>query len=193
LEDTSVAESDSNQCNDTGKEVGPDKKADVLQSTFHHYYSMAMDHYTKAGNVSQLLLAVVSAMFIMIGYNDKIDGGATDIIGGFMVMSLGLFGAIWAGRQMERYRFWEFIALKYQNDLKGIFPDLKMREEHEPKDDKHLKEPTPQKCCVKLVNCLWHFFGWVQDRYLWIILHVIIMVMGALVFAVALYRAVFPD
>jgi hypothetical protein len=66
-----------------------DKKADILQAYVEQYYRMAMDHYTKAGTMSQILLGFVTAMLVIIGYDNHINGSLLDIMGATMVFIIG--------------------------------------------------------------------------------------------------------
>ena len=106
------------------EEVPVDKQAEILQDTFKHYYSMAMDHHTKAGTTSNMLLIIVGAIISLIGL-DNTSSGIVGRIGGLAVLVIGLFGAVWVLKQHERYHFWEHIAYEYQNELKKIMPSLK--------------------------------------------------------------------
>ena len=163
------------------------KKADIFQANFEHYYRMAMDHYTKAGTTSHILLGVVSAILIVIGYDKQLGGSNIDIICATMIIVIGFFGTVWAGRQMERYRFWEFIALKYQEELIKIMPELRKYDDYKP-DKQHLDKDLDEnrffeRCFLKP---LWHFFAFWKDRYLWIVLHILIMLFGAVLLSLAL-------
>lgn len=84
--------------------------------------------------LSQILLGVVTAMLVIIGYDNHINGSLLDIMGATMVFIIGGFGSVWAARQMERYRYWEFIAFTYQKKLKKLVPELHKRTEHAPDD-----------------------------------------------------------
>ena len=66
-----------------------DKRADILQASFEHYYKMAMDHHTKAATTSNLLLIIVGALITLVGHDNNINDIA-DLVGG-LVLSLSEF------------------------------------------------------------------------------------------------------
>lgn len=175
-----MKDSDSKKLNERARYVTTDKEAEVLQANFEHYYQMAIDHYTKAGTTSHILLAIVSALFVLIGYDKKILYSRIDVISAILVMFIGAFGAVWAGRQMERYRYWESIALQYQEKLEKIIPDFKRRKKYR----------TEAKIDSKkvFIRPFGSFVSLVRDPYLWVILHLFILGMGG----VLLYFALSP-
>ena len=154
--------------------VKPDKRADILQGSFEHYYRMAMDHHTKAATTSNLLLIIVGAFIALVGHDNKLNEGI-DVIGGVGIFIIGLFGAVWVLKQHERYVFWQMIATKYQENLASIVPGLKTGAEYA------AEYATPE------VN---KEFGWISekkwDRRLWIIFHSIVAFIGV---CIAVYAA----
>ncbi len=152
---------------DKNKYVSVDKRADVLQATFEHYYRMAMDHHTKAATTSNILLVIVGALLVLVGLDEKICCSGVDIGSAIAVILIGLFGAVWAWKQHERYHYWEFIAIKYQQELKKIMPGLETRHSYKNGAVAYAKDQFG------------HFFAeTLKDRWLWVILHFIIVVMG---------------
>jgi len=161
-----------NRISNTGEAVeyvNTDKRADILQGTFLHYYSMAMDHHTKAGTTSSMLLFIVGALLGLIGLDNKIHGMA-DLLSGLAIMIMGMFGCIWALKQHERYYYWERIAYEYQNELMKITPGLKPG--HKDGEYAQLAREASTKKFGLLVARV------VRDEYLWVSLHVVVAVIG---------------
>jgi hypothetical protein len=146
--------------------VGPEKTADILQATFEHYFRMAMDHHTKAGTTSNILLAIVGALLVLVGL-DKRMCGAVDLGAALAVCGIGLFGAVWAWKQHERYHFWEHIAYEYQKELTKIVPMLKTG---------YAYENGAQEAAAEKFGSL--FARTILDRYLWVSLHGIVTLIG---------------
>jgi len=143
-----------------------DKSADILQATFKHYYEMAMDHHTKATTTSNILLVIVGAIIALVGFDGEVCG-VVDAGGGVAVFVIGLFGAVWAWKQHERYHHWEYIAKEYQKELAEIVRMLKTGDEY--------KEGANEAAAKKFSN---FFARKLSDRYLWVSLHVIVAVIG---------------
>ena len=95
--------------------VNVDKRADILQGTFKHYFDMAMDHHTKATTTSNILIIIVGALIGLVGLDNTVGGGV-DLVSGFAVCGIGIFGALWAWKQHERYHYWEYIAYEFSPD-----------------------------------------------------------------------------
>jgi hypothetical protein len=108
--------------------VSTDKRADILQGTFEHYYGMAMDHHTKAGTTTNILLGIVAAVLVLLGYDEKVCRDFVDIGATVAVIIIGLFGAAWVWKQIERYKYWAFIADRYQAQLIEIWPEFNSRD-----------------------------------------------------------------
>ena len=156
--------------------VSADKRADILHATFKHYFDMAMDHHTKAGTTSNMLLIIVGASLGIVGLDGTV-GGVMDLAGGFAVTTIGLFGVAWAWKQHERYHYWEHIAYEYQKELARIMPGL-MTAEAGSAYDIAARDHT-----VKLFP---RFIArGVKDRYLWVWLHIFIAIIGILLIAVS--------
>ena len=146
--------------------VNLEKRADILQSTFEHYFKMAMDHHTKAATTSNILLIIVAAVVGLIGLDNQI-GGSIDFVGGLAVFIIGLFGMVWARKQHERYHFWAHIAHQYQEELTNIVPLLKTGEDYYD----GAQEATAKE--------FWPLFSKrIKDRYLWVSLHFFVAVLG---------------
>jgi hypothetical protein len=146
--------------------VALEKSADILQSTFEHYYKMAMDHHTKAATTSHILLIIVAAIITLVGL-DKAICGPVDIGSAIGVILIALLAAMWAWKQHERYHYWENIASKYQEELIKIVPMLQPR---------LVYDAAAQESATKMF--LPFFATTLQDRYLWPIVHGIIAVIG---------------
>jgi hypothetical protein len=145
-------------------QVNLEKRADILQQTFEHYYRMAMDHHAKAATTSNILLIIVAALIGFIGMDNKL-GGSLDILSGFAVSIIGLFGVVWSWKQQERYEFWEQIAYKYQEALVNIVP---------------LNPATAYYACAKesTAKKFGPHFAEIHDRVLWVALHFFIVLIG---------------
>jgi hypothetical protein len=168
-------ESDSKQVDKNTKHVCVDKKADILQATFEHYYGMAMDHHTKAATTSNILIVIVGAILVLVGFDKEICRSVVDVGSAIAVMLIGLFGAVWARKQHERYHYWEFIAIEYQKELKKIMPELETRHAYKNGAEAYAEEQFG------------HFFAkTLKDRYLWVILHVIVVVIGIVLLILSL-------
>jgi len=153
-----------------------DKSADILQATFKHYFDMAMDHHTKAGTTSNMLLIIVGAIIGLVGF-DNIVSGEVDFVGGFAVMIIGAFGAVWAWKQHERYHYWEHIAYEYQKELTRIVPELRTAEAGSAYDlaaRDHTMKLFPRFIASR-----------VKDRYLWVWLHIFVVVIGIVLMVVS--------
>ena len=156
--------------------VTVDKSADILQATFKHYFDMAMDHHTKAGTTSSMLLIIVGAIIGFVGF-DNIVGGMVDFVSGFALLIIGSFGAVWAWKQHERYHHWEHIAYAYQKELTRIMPELKTAEAGGAYDlaaQDHSLELFPRFIARK-----------VKDRYLWVWLHIFVVAIGIVLMVVS--------
>lgn len=161
--------------NDTGKSdvlkgFKASDKVSLLQANFEQYYRMAMDHYTKAGTTSQILLGIAGAVIVVVGYDKSITSDSVDKASAWLIMLIGLFGAVWAGRQMQRYRYWQAIALAYHKEIQGIWPDFKTKDEY--------SSVAFDESVTTFPGILGCFFARVKDRYLWVILHVFIFIIG---------------
>ena len=84
-----MTENESKQVDEKSKFVSVDKKADILQSTFEHYYRMAMDHHTKAGTTSNIILVIVGAILVLVGLDGGICRSEVDIISAIALILLG--------------------------------------------------------------------------------------------------------
>ncbi|UCF91078.1 MAG: hypothetical protein JSW39_22795 [Desulfobacterales bacterium] len=155
-----------------------DKEADILQSNFEHYYRMAIDHYTKAGSTSHILLIIVGALLAIIGYDKNICCTQIDIVCSILVIFVGFFGVVWSGRQMTRYRYWETIALEYQKPLEKIVPNFRRR--------CHYRNKAKMESKKTFVSPLGTFFACIPDRYLWILLHFFIILFGVVLLGISL-------
>lgn len=170
-----MTENESKQADEKSKFVSVDKKADILQANFKHYYGMAMDHHTKAGTTSNIILVIVGAILILVGLDRGICRSEVDIVSAIALISLGLFGAAWAWRQNERYRYWEFIAIAYQKEIQKIMPELKTRCDYRDKAKEHVKKKFRP-----------FFTDTLEDRYLWVLLHLFIIIIGAAILILSL-------
>ena len=157
--------------------VSMDKSADILQATFKHYFDMAMDHHTKAGTTSNILLFIVGAVIGFVGFDNMVSG-MVDFVGGFAVTVIGVFGAIWAWKQHERYHYWEHIAYQYQKALTRIVPGLKTAETGSAYDRAaraHTLKLFPRFIASR-----------VKDRYLWVYLHGLVVAIGIALMAASI-------
>ena len=111
----------------TGNVINLDKRADILQATFEHYYKMAMDHHTKAITTSNILLILVAAILTLVGLDKQVCydvDNVVDVGSAIGVIVIALLGAGWAWKQHERYQYWEYIARQYQEELTNIVSGL---------------------------------------------------------------------
>jgi hypothetical protein len=172
-----MSESSNKQQVRSTKYVSLEKSADILQGAFKHYYEMAMDHHTKAGTTSNMLLIIVGAIIGLIGFDNKI-GGIMDLAGGFAVLIIGIFGAVWAWKQHERYCYWEHIAYEYQEELIKITPELKTAQSG--KDyARHAQDAAAKKFGAILARRI-------DDLYLWVFLHCIVAAIGIMLITVSI-------
>ncbi|NIT61359.1 MAG: hypothetical protein GWN00_35685 [Aliifodinibius sp.] len=148
--------------------VSPDKKADVLQATFKHYFDMAMDHHTKAGTTSHILLIIVGAIITLVGLEQT--GAEVDKAAGLAICLIGLFGAVWARKQHERYFYWEHIANKYQEELAELLSDFKTGSYYYEYGRKAAKDGG------------YGITNRIRDRHLWVSLHLIVAIIGLSLF-----------
>ena len=151
-------------------EISRDKKADILQSTFEHYYKMAMDHHTKAATTSNILIVIVGALLVIVGLDKQICRSPEDIGSAITMILIGFIGAAWAWKQHERYLYWECYSKYYQIDLKKLMPEFKTKEDYY--DD--------AKNYIKGKGRIMAFFADRKDSYFWVLLHIIVMLMGIL-------------
>jgi hypothetical protein len=149
--------------------VSVDKSGDILQDTFKHYFEMAMDHHTKAGTTSNILLIAIGAIIGLVGLENT--------IGGVAMLVIGLFGAVWTWKQHERYHYWQHIAYEYQKELTKIMPELKTAAVG---GDYHR---AAQDAAAKAFGPL--FARRIHDKYLWVSLHGIIAVIGIVLIVVS--------
>ena len=154
--------------------VTVDKRADILQATFEHYYEMAMDHLTKAATTSNILLIIVGAIITLVGFDQKVCG-VVDLGGAISVIVIALFGAAWVWKQLERYCHWAYIAYEYQKELTKIVPMLKTGKDYY--DD-------AQKAAVKDFGDF--FAKKIEAGSLWVFLHGIIAVIGVGLLAISI-------
>ena len=156
--------------------VSVDKRADILQSTFLHYFSMAMDHHTKAATTSNILLIFVGASVGLVSL-DNLIGGVVDFGAGLAMTIIGIFGAVWSFKQHERYYYWQHIAYEYQKELIKIMPGLETAEESGAYD-RRAKAASAEKFTPL-------FAERIHDRYLWVSLHGLVVVMGVVLMVVS--------
>jgi hypothetical protein len=155
--------------------VSVDKRADILQATFKHYYDVAMDHHTKAATISSILLILVAAIIGgVVGHAGKV-GDMVAFGGGLAVFLIGVFGAVWAWKQHERYHYWQHIAYEYQNKLKTIVPGLKTGQAY---------YNAALEATVKEFGSI--FAKKISDRYLWVSLHSIVAAIGFFLMVVSM-------
>jgi len=164
-----MPESDNKKHKRSPEYVSVDKSGDILQETFKHYFGMAMDHHTKAGTTSNILLIAIGAIIGLVGLEN--------IVGGFAVLVIGLFGVVWTWKQHERYHYWQHIAYEYQKELTKIMPELKMAEVGGDYDR------AAQDDAAKAFGPL--FAKRIHDKYLWVSLHAIIAVIGMVLIVVS--------
>ena len=150
------------------------KQAEILQSTFEHYYGMARDHYAVTATTSNLLILIVSAILVMVGIDQEICKSPVDLGGAIAIFLIGAFGAIWALKQKERYCYWAFYAHKYSEELEAIMPGRKTRKEYRKEAKKH----TKKKFGRFVAEC-------VKDSHLWVYLNLIILLIGSGLFLYA--------
>lgn len=168
-------ESNSNQVNENTKHVSVNQRAAILQATFEHYYGMAMDHHTKAATTSNILLVIVGAILVLVGFDTSICRSVVDIGSAVAVTLIGIFGAVWVRKQHERYHYWEFIAIEYQKELKKIVPGLETR---------HAYKNGAEAAAEKQFG---HFFAkTLKDLHLWVMLHVLVAAMGIVLLLLSL-------
>ena len=148
------------------EQASVDARANVLNSTFQHYFRMAMDHHAKAGTTSNFLLVIVGAIISFVSL-DNINGGTVNIVSGLAVFVLGLFGGVWTWKQHERYAYWQHIAHEYQKELVKIVPGLKFERTYRPGAKDTSTEKYNYFFAVKL-----------HERWLWVSLHGFISVLG---------------
>lgn len=146
--------------------AGVKKTADILQSTFEHHYRMAMDHHTKAGSTSNILLIIIGALVTLLGFDKELCGNF-DLGCAIAIIVLGLFGMVWVWKQHERYYYWAHIAKKYQEELTKIAPMLKPEDVY--KSD--VQKETAKRFLRIFVRHM--------DPFLWLFMHFFVVIMGA--------------
>lgn len=167
--------SGSEQADEIADRTGVEWKAGILQATFEHHYRMAMDHHTKGGTTSQILLVIVGAILVLVGYDKEICRTVVDIGSAIAVMLIGSFGAVWVLKQHERYHYWEFIAIEYQKELKKIIPELETRHAYKNGAEAYAEDQFGR-----------FFAKTLKDRYLWVGLHVIVVAIGIVILILSL-------
>ena len=170
-------ENDKPQHDRNHRHVSIDKSADIFQSTFKHYFEMAIDHHTKAATTSNILLIIVGAIIGLVGLDQAI-GGMVDFVGGLAVLVVGLFGAMWARKQHERYYYWQHIAYEYHKELSKIMPELKTAEVGS------AYAHGAQDAAAKEFGPL--FAKRIHDRYLWVSLHGLVAVIGIVIMVISI-------
>ena len=150
----------------SGAQVSPDTRASILHATFKHYFEMAMDHHTKAATTSSFLLIIVGAIISFVSLDGKI-GGTVDFVSGLAVFVIGLFGAVWAWKQHERYYFWQHVAYEYQKELQKVVPGLKTGEAY---------YDGAENAAAERYTSL--FAKTIHERWLWVSLHGIVAAIG---------------
>jgi hypothetical protein len=174
------AESDRNQHTENSDKLHLDKRADILQAFCVHYYNMAMDHHTKAATTTNILLLVVAAIITVVGFDKQICG-IVDLGGAIGVLLIGLFGVVWVWRQHDLYFFWEYIAEKYQGELKKIAPMFRTKQDYQGNMKKAIrKKARSVGACEQKRRVL------SLDRVLWIFPHVIVAIGGVFLLWVVL-------
>lgn len=149
-------------------EVDINKRADVLQATFEHFYGIAMAHHEKAATTSNILLVIVGALFVLVGLDEQVCPSPVDIGSAIGIMIIGAFGAVWARKQHERYHYWRVIASEYQDDLQEIVVGLKTRSDYDGKARDSARRAFGSTFAETL-----------KDRHLWVSLHLIVAGLGA--------------
>ncbi|MDX1415141.1 MAG: hypothetical protein R3293_13170 [Candidatus Promineifilaceae bacterium] len=153
-----------------------DTQANILQGTFSHYYNVALDHHSKATSNTNILLAVLAAILVLVGLDNEVCPDAIDIGSTIGIMVIGLFGFVWTLKQHERYQYWKFIALEYQKEIIDLMPgNLKS-----PDDYKDLAQRKAEKIFFHSLGSIISEEGFLKDRRLWAILHLGIMLFGYL-------------
>lgn len=160
---------------------GREKVVDVLQGTFEHYHDVALDHHTKAGTTSNILLVLVGAVLVLIGSDDKVCDSFIDIWGAVAIIALGIFGVVWSLKQHERYQYWKFIAERYQEELVSILASsfYKKRSDYDEYAMGEAKKKFP------ILGWFLTEKGVLKDRRLWALLHVFVIFLGGILFYLA--------
>jgi hypothetical protein len=161
-----MSEGDEKQHNEDSGHVSLEKRADILQATFEHYYKMAMDHHTKAATTSHILLIIVAAIITLVGLDKDVCGGV-DIVSAIGVTLIALLGAMWAWKQHERYFYWTYFAYKYQEKLTSIVPMLQPRRDY---------RYGAREAAAKTFSSF--FARTLEDRFLWPIVHGVVAAIG---------------
>jgi hypothetical protein len=177
-----MPEGDKTQQNENAGHVSLDKRADILQATFKHYYDMAMDHHTKAATTSHILLIIVAAIITLVGFDKEVCRGVVDIGSAIGVILIAFLGAMWAWKQHERYHYWEYIACKYQEKLIHMVPMLQPRRTYDRDAETSAAEDFYPFFAKKL-----------KDRFLWPIAFVVIAVIGLGLLVVSILNPCRPD
>jgi hypothetical protein len=147
--------------------VNPEKRADILQATFEHYYGIANDHLGMAATTSNILLVIIGAILVLVGVDREVCGSPVDVGSAIAVILIGLFGALWTWKQHQKYYFWKHTADNYQRELTEIVPGLKQGDEYEKDAIKKSGEEFRPWFAEKL-----------YVRHLWVGLHLIVVFTG---------------
>jgi|SRR5215212_5285673 len=165
-----MLEDDKKQHNGNSGYVSPDKRADILQATFEHYYKMAMDHHTKAATTSNILLILVAAILTLVGLDKVVCRDVVDVGSAIGVIVIALLGAGWAWKQHERYQYWEYIAYQYQEELTNIVSGLHT--------GRYYYDAAQEDAAQKFRSFRSFFARKLKERYLWPIVFGVIAVIG---------------
>jgi hypothetical protein len=157
----------------SGNDVSLDKRVDILHATFKHYFDMALDHHTKAGTTSHILLIIVTALIALAGQEQT--GELAGLTIGCTIFFIGLFGMVWVRKQHERYFYWQHIAYRYQRELAKIVPNFKTGTDYYA----DAREVTKADG--------YGVINQIRDRHFWVTLHFFIAFSGLLLVVRALY------
>ncbi len=145
-------------------------KKDILWGMYQENVTQGRYLETLRANVTSSLIAIYAAIIGVISFDKEIS--QIDIPLTFLLMALGIFGALFVFKHYERYALHMQRARNYRNKIDELFEDSLIKTLKTKADDLH-KTEFPK----------FHKF---RLKFLWIFLHLVVVVIGIIlsVFAV---------
>lgn len=144
------------------------KNKDLFLVLYKQYVTLALHHQGQASTTSNIILILAGAIFTLLTFDDKLQGGI-DRIGGGTLVILGLFGMLWSLKHHERYDHFAGIAEGYRRELAQAVPALK---------EVHQAALTESSRQVGLI-------AKARVRHLWAFLNLLIAGLGIVIIVVA--------
>ena len=135
--------------------------AEILWGLYQDHCTWERHHEEQRATATNILIAVAAGILSIM----SLDGiGESDLPLAFFLMTQGLFGAVFAAKQYERFARHQNLAKKYRDALDKEFADAHIVQLRNTGDDEHQRN--------------YGSLSKLRLKWFWISLHLIIAVFG---------------